>query len=136
MNQTFNKEAFMPRGDGTGPAGMGPRTGRAAGFCAGYPLPGYANQAGGRGFGGGFGRGGGRGGRGFRNQYCATGQTGWQRAAAGYGYGPAVPFHPYTPTEEQETEMLRTQSEYLENELSGIRQRLQILEDGKGKKPA
>ncbi|MGI6097596.1 MAG: DUF5320 domain-containing protein, partial [Dethiobacteria bacterium] len=26
----------MPRGDGSGPAGMGPMTGRAAGYCAGY----------------------------------------------------------------------------------------------------
>ena len=33
----------MPLGDGTGPAGMGPMTGRAAGFCAGYPVPGYMN---------------------------------------------------------------------------------------------
>ena len=33
----------MPFGDGTGPAGMGPMTGRAAGFCAGYPVPGYMN---------------------------------------------------------------------------------------------
>jgi len=27
----------MPRGDGTGPMGLGPMTGTAAGFCAGYP---------------------------------------------------------------------------------------------------
>ena len=33
----------MPRGDGTGPAGLGPMTGRAAGFCAGYSVPGYMN---------------------------------------------------------------------------------------------
>ncbi len=33
----------MPLGDGTGPAGMGPMTGRAAGYCAGYPVPGYMN---------------------------------------------------------------------------------------------
>jgi len=33
----------MPGGDRTGPAGMGPMTGRAAGFCAGYPMPGYMN---------------------------------------------------------------------------------------------
>jgi len=33
----------MPFGNGTGPAGMGPMTGRAAGFCAGYPTPGYRN---------------------------------------------------------------------------------------------
>ncbi|MBN2030229.1 DUF5320 domain-containing protein [bacterium] len=37
----------MPRGDGTGPAGMGPMTGRAAGYCAGYPMPGYMNPYGG-----------------------------------------------------------------------------------------
>jgi hypothetical protein len=66
----------MPRGDGTGPAGMGPMTGRAAGYCAGYPVPGYMNPVGGRGFGG-RGRGGGRG---RRNWYYATGLR------AGYGY--------------------------------------------------
>lgn len=33
----------MPHGDGTGPTGLGPMTGRAAGFCAGYPVPGYMN---------------------------------------------------------------------------------------------
>ena len=38
----------MPFGDGTGPAGAGPMTGRAAGFCAGYPVPGYMNSAVGR----------------------------------------------------------------------------------------
>jgi hypothetical protein len=38
----------MPRGDGTGPAGMGPMTGRAAGYCAGYNVPGFMNPYGGR----------------------------------------------------------------------------------------
>ena len=38
----------MPRGDGTGPAGMGPMTGRAAGYCAGYGVPGYVNPIAGR----------------------------------------------------------------------------------------
>jgi hypothetical protein len=33
----------MPRGNGTGPLGMGPMTGRGAGFGAGYPVPGYRN---------------------------------------------------------------------------------------------
>ncbi len=62
----------MPGGDGTGPGGMGPMTGRAAGYCAGYPVPGYMNPIpGGYGYGfgrGGWGRGRGRGGsrgRGF-----------------------------------------------------------------------
>jgi len=34
---------IMPGGDGTGPAGMGSMTGRAAGYCAGYPVPGFMN---------------------------------------------------------------------------------------------
>ena len=44
----------MPRGDGTGRMGMGPMTGRGAGFCAGFAVPGYANPIG---YGFGFGRG-------------------------------------------------------------------------------
>ncbi|RLI86850.1 MAG: hypothetical protein DRO98_04840 [Archaeoglobales archaeon] len=35
----------MPGGDGTGPWGFGPRTGRRAGFCSGYRMPGFANRA-------------------------------------------------------------------------------------------
>lgn len=31
----------MPRGDRTGPAGLGPLTGRAAGYCAGHYVPGF-----------------------------------------------------------------------------------------------
>jgi len=38
----------MPFGDGTGPTGSGPMTGRAAGFCGGYPVPGYMNPVAGR----------------------------------------------------------------------------------------
>ena len=38
----------MPGGNGTGPAGMGPMTGRAAGYCAGYPIAGYLNPFGAR----------------------------------------------------------------------------------------
>lgn len=34
----------MPRGNGTGPNGMGPMTGRAAGYCAGYNVAGFANK--------------------------------------------------------------------------------------------
>jgi len=40
----------MPWGDGTGPLGLGPMTGRAAGFCAGYPVPGFMNPIPGRGW--------------------------------------------------------------------------------------
>lgn len=58
----------MPGGDRTGSNGTGPMTGRAAGYCAGYTVPGYANPAcgygrrgGRRGYGRGWGRGYGRG---------------------------------------------------------------------------
>ena len=44
----------MPAGDGTGPRGMGPMTGRAAGYCAGYPVPGFMNPYGARWSGGGY----------------------------------------------------------------------------------
>jgi len=47
--ENIGKEVInMPFGDGTGPAGLGPMTGRAAGFCAGYPVPGYMNPVIGR----------------------------------------------------------------------------------------
>ena len=49
----------MPWGDRTGPMGFGPMTGRGTGYCASYPVPGYANpwvprwrRGRGRGFGG------------------------------------------------------------------------------------
>ena len=125
----------MPGGDGTGPAGMGPMTGRAAGFCAGYPVPGFAGPTGGRGFG--FGPGRGRGGRrGRRNWFHATGLTGWQRAGIGWpAYGaPAAYPAPYTApvgpdvTKEQELDVLKGQAEYFEDALEGIRKRIEELE--------
>ena len=55
----------MPAGDRTGPNGMGPKSGRGAGYCSGYDRPGYTNPVRGR-IGFGLGRGGGRmRGRGF-----------------------------------------------------------------------
>ena len=121
----------MPGGDGTGPAGMGPMTGRAAGFCAGYPVPGYMNPVGGRGY---WGRGGawGRGfGRGF----------GWARA--GYGYpaqvdvvNPNMPYpEQFAPavTPEQELTSLKQQADYFQNALDEIKNRMQQLE-AEGKK--
>jgi hypothetical protein len=115
----------MPRGDGTGPAGMGSLTGRRAGFCAGYDAPGYANPVGGRGYGGWWGRGGAWGGRGWRHTYYATGLPGWARAGIGpaYGFSSAPAW-----SKEQEMEALRTQAEYMKESLDNINQRLQELE--------
>ena len=111
----------MPFGDGTGPAGMGPMTGRGAGFCAGYGVPGYANRGFGRG--GGFGWGGG--GRGWRHRFWATGQTGAQRAGmAPPFFGPSVP----APSAEQELDFLKAQAQQFENALAGLRKRIEELE--------
>jgi len=128
----------MPGGDGTGPGGMGPMTGRTAGFCAGYSVPGYANPVGGRGMGMGWGRGGGRG---RRNWFYATGLPGWQRA--GYGmpaYGGAVNPYAYggAPfaqglTAPQELDGLKGQAEYLEDALDGIKKRIEELESQKSR---
>jgi hypothetical protein len=118
----------MPGGDRTGPMGMGPMTGRAAGYCAGFPTPGWTNLGFGRGwFGGGRGRG-----RGWRNRFYATGLTGWQRAAMGWpawGFGgPYAPPAPDAPGREQEVEMLRQQAEYLAGALDEVKKRLEELE--------
>ena len=123
----------MPGGDGTGPAGMGPMTGRAAGYCVGYAVPGSVNPVVGRGFGaGGRGGGSGRGGRGRRNQFYATGLTGQQRAAMGFpAFGGAVPVEaPYAPTMsgEQQLDALKGQAEYFQDALNGIRKRIEELE--------
>ena len=66
----------MPGGDRTGPLGMGPMTGRAAGYCAGFQMPGFVNPMARWVYG--FGTRGGRGGgRGHRHWFYATGLTGW-----------------------------------------------------------
>jgi hypothetical protein len=125
----------MPAGDRTGPMGMGPMTGRGAGYCSGYGVPGYANQIAGRGFGMGWGRGWGGGwGRGWRwrNWYHATGQPGWARFgyAPAWGAPPAAAYGPYSapPSREQEAEFLKTQAEWLQEQLDAISQRIAELE--------
>lgn len=94
----------MPGGDATGPMGMGPMTGRAAGFCAGYSVPGYVNNGPGRAFGMGFGRG-----AGFRRGFHAGGAP----AAA--------------PDPENEKQALKNQAEYLQMQLDAVKKRLKEL---------
>jgi hypothetical protein len=120
----------MPGGDGTGPAGMGPMTGRAAGYCAGYPVPGYMNPIGGRmglGRGRGFGRGRGWG-RGFGRGF------GFRGAVYPYAYGaPYYPAfysgYPYAPelTSQQEADMLKDQAKAMQDELKTINDRISEL---------
>jgi len=115
----------MPRGDRTGPAGMGPMTGRAAGYCAGFMNP-YGGRFGvGRGglpYGGGRGRawGGGRG-------------WGWGGAMGAYGPGyypgaygyPPAPIYPQAPA--QERKFLEQEAKAIEEELKAIRNRIEEL---------
>jgi len=105
----------MPRGDGTGPMGMGPMTGRGVGFCAGVATPGYMNPTPGYGFG--FGRG-----RGYRRMRYLTGMPGWAR----YDY---PVFSEGIAPEVEEKEFLNDQAEFLENQLLQVKQRLKKFND-------
>lgn len=124
----------MPAGDGTGPMGQGPMTGRGAGYCSGFDAPGWANPMPGRGFGV-YGRGGAWGGRGggwrHRNVFYATGVPGWARAGYGPAWGapPAWGYGPYAeaPSAEDETEFLRQQAEWLKQQLDAIGKRIEEL---------
>ena len=108
----------MPRGNGTGPRGLGAMTGRAAGYCAGFnTTPGFG--------GGGFGRGGGFGwnnwggcggfGRGRRNMFLATGVPGWARGDAAL-------------SETDEKQLLANQAQALQAQLDAIQKRQKALE--------
>jgi hypothetical protein len=111
----------MPAGDGTGPRGMGAMTGRAAGFCGGYKLPGYANP----GLARGWGRAGWGGGWRHRNWYYATGVPGWARAAD----PPPGPYGPFAGSPpEDEIAVLRQEAEWLQQRLEEIGQRIETLE--------
>ncbi len=124
----------MPFGDRTGPQGFGPRTGRGAGYCSGFGMPGFMNPVPG-GAGIGFGRGRGIGwqgfgrGRGWRNWYRATGLPGWARA--GYEYPRSYPYGTGLATDE-EMDFLKDQAGFLKNQLNEIEKRISTLEKSQG----
>jgi len=116
----------MPRGDQTGPMGMGPMTGRAAGYCAGFAAPGYVSGGFGQGYGRGVGWSRGFGAdRGRRNRFYATGLPGWMRFGAH-----AAPYPKLDP--EAEKQALRAQEEVLQSDLDFIKKRLAEVEGGAG----
>jgi hypothetical protein len=118
----------MPFRDRTGPGGLGPRTGRAMGFCANFPSPGSANSFLGKGWSG-HGKTGGSGlfgrGHGWRCQYWATGLPGWTRE--GYGY---PVYEPGVKTKEEIT-VLQNQADFLKRQLEEIQNRIDTLEKDK-----
>jgi hypothetical protein len=105
------EDIIMPRGDGTGPMGMGVMSGRGTGYCGGWGMPGYANSAPGRGRGMGFGRG-------RRNRFCATGLPGRMQFDAAYGQ----------PDPKWEKQVLKGQADALQAELDFIKKRLSEME--------
>ena len=144
----------MPRGDGTGPAGFGPMTGRAAGYCAGYDAPSFTDAPGARGRAGARGWGavgirpsfGAGPGRGHRRMYYATGMPGWMRyGCPGWAAFPAGGFRG-VPQEsryaddvqgmsvEREKELLSQQVQFLRRELGIMERRLNDLA-GSGSSP-
>jgi len=107
----------MPRGDRTGPEGMGPMTGRGLGYCNDYPDPGYMkrNPRGRAGFSRGFGR---RFGRGNRS---GNGFTYYQQFPMNQNYPSPI----YTA--EDEARFIETEIDKIKNELSAMEKRLAEL---------
>ena len=101
----------MSRGDHTGPDGMGPRSGRGLGFCAGYGAPGFTDP--GPGYGRRFGRGHGRG---FHNGALrgVHHPHGWNTGH--YGAYAAPQWSP------------ETEKEFLNGEIGGLKEHLKALE--------
>jgi len=118
----------MPGGDRTGPGGMGPMTGRAAGYCTGNTVPGYMNPSGGRGMG--FRRGFQGGGRGF-GRGVGFGAYAPPVAPMAAPVAPVIPQPGYgvPPYDEgMELDVLRQQAQAIEASLSGIQKRIETLE--------
>ena len=113
----------MPGGDRTGPEGRGPMTGRRAGFCAGYQVPGYEKP--GYGFGRGFVRGSGRGfGRGF-----------WGRGK-GFWWRDTIPeTYPQVISKDEEKSYLEDTVKNLEQEIKSIHKRIEEISKEKKNEP-
>jgi len=114
----------MPGFDGTGPAGVGPMTGGARGYCRPWGLGrmyGYGRRYGlGRGYG--FGRG-------YRFGMGIP-YEGPVRYAYGAPAGQAPGAYPYAPqmTREQELDFLKDEAEAIKDQLEQIDTRIKELE--------
>jgi hypothetical protein len=97
----------MPRGDGTGPIGYGPRTGRGAGYCIGPFKTGFERKPC-----IGYGRG-----NGYRRWFQDAGYPDF----VGYRQGTAI------IDDTVEKEQLQRQSEILEKQLKYVNRRLSAL---------
>jgi len=111
----------MPGGDRTGPEGRGSRTGRAAGYCAGYPVPGYATPSV-PGYGRGFGYGRDRG-RGFGRGYWGRGRGFWRRDYYPDPYYGPAPYYSDIYSEPSKVE----EKSYLEDMVKGLKEELKVI---------
>ena len=106
----------MPRGDRTGPNGMGPMTGRGLGYCNDYVSPGFTKgiPRGGAGF---------NYGRGLRRGF-----------RGGFGYDPRFQYPNYSNyvvpkySAKDEAKYLETEIDALKNELTAMEKRLSELQ--------
>lgn len=110
----------MPRGDGMGPMGMGPMTGRGGGYCAGFGRPGFMNSPG---WGMPYGRF--AGGRGMGRRFFGAGYGG----PMGWGFCP--PYYAVGLGADEEKAVLARQMEAVEGRLADLRRRLSELESEK-----
>ncbi|MFO7791803.1 MAG: DUF5320 domain-containing protein, partial [Candidatus Saliniplasma sp.] len=123
-----NKCDNMPRGDGTGPEGMGPMTGRGLGYCTGHSTPGFTKGPGrglARGFGRGIGRGLGRGFRGGRRRFAPRREM--IPVPVGMPRGPQQGTYYSGYDKEDEIEDLKDYAESLKRELEEVEGRLEEL---------
>ena len=99
----------MPRGDGTGPIGQGPMTGRGLGNCIAYGIPALAGAA----MAFGLGR-----------------RRGWFGQGTGFGRGFSRGFGgaQYVASSEGELSELKNQAQAMEEGLKDIRNRISELE--------
>ncbi len=110
----------MPRGDGTGPVGRGAMTGRAAGYCAGFNVPGYLNSVSGRGRA--WRRGVGR--RAAYVQVQAPDSSPYQKQP--FSGTPA-----YENNSETELEYLKNTEKAIKEELEAIRKRMEEIKNSR-----
>ena len=110
----------MPTGDKTGPAGNGARTGRGAGYCAGYEIPGYMHRGPRMGFARGMGRR-----RGFRRRASFYRPFPmWPYAGFPGAYAPPAP-----RSEEEQASALKAEENWLLERLEAVREQMKDAEE-------
>ena len=117
----------MPGGDRTGPVGMGKRTGRGAGYCAGVNSPGYPSSGYGFRRGQGYGRGCGFRGAGPGRGSVAWLNRPWKTEPQGMRYGIDTTMFDLSDPE-MEKRILRRQADDLQIQLDAVRKRLDEID--------